>query len=106
MEAMADMKKLMIAAAVLLLLTACHKKARAHDWYPHECCAQEHCHPIDCEAITKSGIGLMYQGLSFSGKMIRNSHDEKCHACIVKPQSSASGQWPGSPVCIFIQNNI
>jgi hypothetical protein len=77
-----------LAAALVLL---------GHMDYDPACCSNEHCHPVACEEIIEKGKTLIYQGLTFSGNMIKSSKDQFCHVCSMK-------NWLGEhPLCIYIQ---
>ena len=69
--------------------------ARAHDWYPQECCHNQDCAPVACDSIGENGEGMTWNGLTFRGSQIRASPNAKCHAC-------ASKGKPSRPLCIFI----
>lgn len=73
--------------------------AFSHEWYDQACCSNRDCHPIPCEDIIEKGRILIYQGLSYSGSMIKSSKDALCHACMIKSVTP-----PDHPLCIYIQN--
>lgn len=75
----------------------------AHDWYPPACCSGHDCAPIPCESIIEKGRELLYQGLSFTGDMIKPSQDGQCHACIMD-MHPPEGTPYRHPLCLFIQN--
>jgi len=44
--------------------------AEAHDWYPKECCEENHCHPVNCAEIRNGGtssfgVAISCQKLSY-----------------------------------------
>lgn len=97
------LKQAIITGLILIASVFLIREGIAHDWYPPICCGGHDCAPIACEAITEKGKSLIYQGLEFSGDMIKNSQDGQCHACIM--QYSPEGSEPfRKPMCIFIQN--
>lgn len=96
-------KHYIIAGLILIATLFLTSKGIAHDWYPLSCCAGHDCAPIPCESIIEKGRSLMYQGLEFSGDMIKNSEDHQCHACIMSYSPEGSEAYR-KPMCIFIQN--
>lgn len=90
---------LFITAAMLSL-------ARAHDWYPLECCSQVDCAPVDW--VTMSQTSGFLPGTPLESSMVvstkhgmaivplelqrRESKDGRMHACI----------RDGRVICIFV----
>src|SRR5215468_9860094 len=54
-------------ALILMLISL---PAEAHDWYPKECCEENHCHPVNCAEIRNGGtssfgVAISCQKLSY-----------------------------------------
>lgn len=101
-----------LAAGVLMLVGLFHA-ARAHSWYPHECCNEVHCREISAAELTREPTGWRLR----DGRLIPH------HAARVTP-SPAQGfhicEWragetipesyeqqalvtpKGKPLCFFI----
>lgn len=62
----------MILSAALILI---------HSWYPAECCHDQDCHPVPCDALVETKAGIEWRGYTFTGKQIRPSQDSQCHVC-------------------------
>lgn len=70
-------------------------------WYPSECCEYlQHCKPVACDQILQTAKGYLYQGLEFTGTMVKSSQDALCHVCM------SSWQALKGPLCVFIQMNF
>jgi hypothetical protein len=68
--------------ALILILIAL--PAEAHDWYPKECCEENHCHPIDCTEIRTAGTSsYFWRGYLFPKTLVSPSLDGNCHVCII-----------------------
>jgi len=78
--------KAVVGAAVIL----------AHSWYPWECCHDQHCHPVPCDSIKASALGLSWNGITFTEPMIKDSLDQQCHVCV-----EVVGKFR-YPYCVFV----
>ena len=75
----------------------------AHEWYPFDCCAEHHCHPIACETLLDRPSGaVMYKPTKtiFFRQKVLPSRDEGCHICTSEPDGS------GVPYCVFVQPRV
>ena len=70
---------------------ACLTTARAHEWYPWECCSDQDCAPIPLAETPREGRGgyTLIDGRFIPYKEIRNSPDGQWHLCEQK--------WPSNP---------
>ncbi len=89
----------LIAAPVLVVL--CFQEARAHSWYPHECCSDGDCSPADAVFVDAHGETIVITGMSRlvvpHGFPIRSSPDNRVHICF-----SRSNTEEVTPIyCIF-----
>jgi hypothetical protein len=87
------MSRILFALSLIFLLTT---PTKAHEWYPHECCHDEDCHPVACEEITETKEGYRWNGYFFRKDQSKPSQDNKCHVCIFRKNA---------PQCIFLQQN-
>jgi hypothetical protein len=88
---------IVVLAASCLVVYA----AKAHDWYPPECCSGRDCAPVDSTDLVEIDNGCWRQlstGLKFCGTQVRPSQDKHWHVC-----HNASGSIP---YCVFIQNGF
>ena len=80
------MRRHLVAAAVSASLFAALPNARAHDWYPIECCGGKDCAPADTVVRRDDGSYLvMAQGVSMiipDGYHWRQSPDGQVHVCV------------------------
>ena len=65
--------------------------ANAHGWYPTECCAEGHCHPVDCSEIKSHGTSYTWHEFNFLRTQMKLSPDGNCHVC-----------YGHVPYCIFL----
>jgi hypothetical protein len=79
------------SAFVLLICAALIGPAMGHDWYPHDCCHDMDCAPVESIAwlapaqgehrrlavTSKHGTAIVRQGVS-----IRPSKDHRMHVCM------------------------
>lgn len=76
---------LAMCLAVFLIFIAYTTSARAHDWYPIECCHQYDCAPVD-KAVTADGVIAVttkHGTATVPAEMTRReSRDHRMHACI------------------------
>jgi hypothetical protein len=87
-----------------LLLFAMIEPSSAHDdgqhWYPPECCAGSHCHPVPCQEIhALAPSGVQWHEYRFIQEYVKPSQDDQCHVCIVPSGVSEV------PRCAFIRND-
>ena len=84
--------------ALALLIAMALTPARAHSWYPSECCLDNHCHPAPCNSIKPDRGGFWWfddgskQIIFFAQAQVKPSQDDYCHVCVMG--------WTG--VCIFL----
>jgi hypothetical protein len=100
------MKISVSAIFAVAIFGATAPSASAHDWYPHECCHDKDCAPVESMTlITPAGGGTPYMVVaSKHGKAIlrrdfptRESKDSRMHVCL--------GQYDTGEkevICIFI----
>jgi hypothetical protein len=108
-EASVGAKAMKISVSAIFAVTifgATAPSASAHDWYPHECCHDKDCAPVESMTlITPAGGGAPYMVVaSKHGKAIlrrdfptRESKDSRMHVCL--------GQYDTGEkevICIFI----
>lgn len=84
-----------LIVVLMLALLFCTLSARAHSWYPSNCCAERHCHPVACEEITKTHDGYLWHGVHFHNMHHQWSPDGDCHVCLDQ------GPVDQIPYCIF-----
>lgn len=84
-----------------LAMMAVASPARAHSWYPHECCADHDCMPADAIYSDRQGERIVVVGkmrvripANFSA---RPSPDGRVHVCYVQGESG----FP-LPRCLFL----
>jgi len=78
--------------------------AEAHDWYPKECCEENHCHPVNCAEIRNGGTSsYFWRGYLFPKTLVSPSLDGNCHVCKI-PRAYGRDEpkvyVPGRPVVI------
>jgi hypothetical protein len=84
-----------VATGILCSLAAVvpglHAPARAHSWYPHECCSGEDCAPVDNIAwLVPAGGGLPQLVVTSKHGTavvprdfpVRQSKDSRMHVCL------------------------
>ena len=83
--------------------------AYSHDWYPHDCCHDQDCSPVDSVnwfvppgggkplmmVTSKHGVGVVLENVS-----LRESKDSRMHVCLQKPSSDPFGD--SLIICLFI----
>ena len=74
-------------AAMLAILSAALPDARAHDWYPFECCGNNDCGPADSVVRRDDGSYLVtIRGMTvvvpWWFRPWRNSPDGQVHVCV------------------------
>lgn len=92
-------------AAIALLFVLSAVPAKAHDWYPPQCCSGHDCRVIDVDDVklTPLGFEIKESGevISYSDNRIRKTPPEgaaKYHRC------SEGGKAAGKTICIYIPN--
>lgn len=84
--------KIIVAFGVLVPAVA-----RAHDWYPQQCCSGQDCRPVPCDEITASPDYYFWKGMRFPKNAAKPSEDNQCHIC------ASPG---GMPRCMFLQGSV
>jgi len=89
------------AALGALLMVTAPAPARAHEWYPWECCSALDCAPVvavtvapDAGLIVTSRHGTVVVP---AGLQRRESQDARMHVCM---RPDAAGQM--QPICLFV----
>lgn len=83
--------------AIAVLIHAC-TYARAHSWYPAECCSDRDCYPLPDGSVKKvpGGYQLIENGEFIAEKDTREGRDDQFHIC----------RWPdGRRICFFRPHN-
>jgi hypothetical protein len=90
------------AAFVLNLLPIIATTARAHDWYPMECC-----HGMDCAPVDRIDVGGSPGGIIVTSRVgtavippemtRRESQDNRMHVCMRKTPTGAM-----RVLCVFV----
>jgi len=102
---------LMVASAVgvgLALVLFASSLARAHDWYPLECCSEKDCEPMEALTMRRDGdaeVWILPDGERVPFAVARPSHDGRFHWCrYVYEGGQRSGVIKpfGRPVCLFV----
>lgn len=96
------MRVFTIAAALLALVLMAG--ARAHDWYPAECCHGKEnggdCEPVEADTLVpakEQGCWIyLPTAVKFCGQQVRMSPDKHWHVCIGVSESGYT------PHCVFI----
>jgi hypothetical protein len=89
------MLKLAYLLAVLLVINGA---AKAHSWYPRDCCHDADCRPVPCAELVATRNGLMWRGaVIFNDQQIKASQDESCHVCAKAQQNAIV---PYLPFCL------
>jgi hypothetical protein len=90
-----------IAALALLVVIAVARPARAHEWYPRECCSEQDCAPVTDVSFVAADVGslpVMIVTTKFGTKplapetKVASSKDSRMHACI----------YQGKLLCLFL----
>jgi hypothetical protein len=85
---------LALVLMVLALLIA--TRARAHSWYPSDCCSDRDCSPAGDGVVQEKADGLHVRGfgvLPYTDPRIRISRDLDEHVCTA----------PGRLICVFVR---
>lgn len=85
------------AAAATVAWSLGHGDARAHDWYPYDCCSDKDCAPIAESAVqfTPAGWLVRRTGETIPFDAVRTSPDGQFHLC------SRGGKPDGKTICLF-----
>jgi hypothetical protein len=92
-------------AVALALLTA---PARAHSWYPFECCSDRDCWPMgeggrEPEPVAGPGGWRLASGEVVAYREARPSPDGRFHVCRRAGQADGALIAPvGRPACLFV----
>jgi hypothetical protein len=101
------MMAIVVALSILATVVHVHSvPARAHDWYPRECCSNKDCAPV--ENVTWSvPVGRGMRQLVVTSKhgtatvpadlQVRESKDGRMHVCI---RQNELGDW--DVICLFM----
>jgi hypothetical protein len=92
-----------IGAVVLMVLTFLLgvSIARAHSWYPHECCSSTDCEPLAEDQIKVTSEGyILPNGELVKHGTTRPSQDGQYHWCrhLIEPRMLIRKD----PVCLFV----
>lgn len=68
----------------------------AHLFYDHECCENQHCHPVPCEQVQSTAIGWDWTRFHFTRQMLKMSPDGQCHICATEM----------APICIYLPSRV
>lgn len=92
-----------MAIIVAILVSILTKPAKAHDWYPRECCSGKDCGAVnDPREVSEDGAWYVYRGIRFRKDATKPSPDDLYHVCLVPPQGFGSQpfircMWRPSP---------
>jgi hypothetical protein len=99
----------LLCALALALFIGGISWAAAHEapsgWtYPQDCCAGQHCRPVECGTIIDQPDGSVnWLGLHFSRDKVRISGDASCHVCISYGEIGGNRTQPTRQGhCIFL----
>ena len=85
---------LWIAMIAVAMLLHAYSAARAHSWYPVECCSDRDCYPLPDGTVkeVKGGYQLIESGEFIPSAETRDGRDDHFHIC----------RWPdGRRICFF-----
>lgn len=71
-----------VVAVGLMLSLMLAVAARAHSWYPAECCSGEDCTPVDKSRVKVVEGGYALDGVVIPQAIVRKSLDGEFHVCI------------------------
>lgn len=94
---------LWVAAFVMMAiaLTLCGE-ARAHSWYPWECCSERDCFPVEPNAVREvSGGWLLEDGTFVAYNEARPSPDGRFHVCRREDGKGALIRQKEKPACFW-----
>lgn len=74
---------LWLAVIAVAMLLFAYSAARAHSWYPIECCSDRDCEPLpdDAVAIVAGGYLIKATGELIAEQEARQGKDEVFHVC-------------------------
>jgi hypothetical protein len=76
---------LLIAALVgtcTLIIRPAHTHEAPSGWsYPSDCCSNQDCRPVPCDAVKENPKGFVWDGILFELEKVKDSGDKQCHAC-------------------------
>lgn len=91
-------------AVVLVGSSAC-SRAEAHSWYEPVCCSGQDCRQVPARDVRENLDGswtyLPYD-VTFLPYMIRESQDERIHACIAEYPGEEGGSPRRVPRCLYL----
>jgi len=100
---MTSWSTLLFVGGCVAFAGAAHGHEAPSGWsYPTDCCAQNHCRPVACDALVEKRDGIHFLGVVFSGAQVRMSGDNSCHVCIVY-SNDRNGDSISNPICAFIK---
>lgn len=88
-------------ALTLLALIAVSPPAKAHDWYPYQCCSGRDCRPVPDDEVryTPAGWLIRSNGETIPFNKARFSPDGHFHVC------SYGGLPEAKTICLFAPGN-
>lgn len=93
------------AAAVVLAMVAGVGPARAHEWYPPNCCSGFDCAPIEMDDVQLTPEGFVIPGnpevVPYSSPKVKRTPPEggnRYHLC------TRAGKRDGEVICLYIPN--
>lgn len=98
-------KGALVAIVLAAIAIAAIGRARAHDWYPYNCCSGADCRAIGSDIITTTPEGFFIkesgETLPYNSEKIRKTPPEGgglYHRC------SRDGKPEGETICLYIPN--
>lgn len=87
--------------AVALVMGTGAGAARAHDWYPYECCSNRDCYPVPASRVQVVPGGWIIDGIAVRHGEARPSPDGRFHICrhqdgkgdLIRPQGQPTCAW-------------
>lgn len=108
----AVLASLTFAVALLAGVLAISSHARAHSWYPYDCCSDRDCWPMGVDSDARepdpsvvTGGYRTHDGVFVAERDTRPSRDGRYHVC----RSGGTLTGPvispiGKPFCLFVPN--
>lgn len=79
------------------LLFSLLSSAMSHSWYSIACCSGQDCHPVPATEVHQNYDGsYTWNGFRFEGDMIKDSQDDRYHACVSEDITGAK-----TPHCLY-----
>ncbi len=87
------------SAAFLLSVAGVAAHQAPSGWaYGLECCSNQDCRPVEVDQVEDLGGGKWrFDGLTFEGKQVKPSQDNRFHVCIWKRSDGTR-----VPMCIYV----